>query len=149
MASTDDGSTQGATWPMPKFRFEVDLSDNLKNVPFQQVSGIDVENQIIEYRKSDNPPFSTEKVPGIAKYGTVTMKRGIFVNDNAFWSWRNKIAVNTIERRTITIRLLDENGQTTMQWQLNNAWPTEVTGTDLGSEGNEIAVESVDIAFEP
>jgi phage tail-like protein len=33
-------------------------------------------------------------------------------------------------------------------WTLNNAWPTKVTGTDLKSEGNEVAVESVEIAYE-
>jgi phage tail-like protein len=35
-----------------------------------------------------------------------------------------------------------------MTWTLNNAWPTKVTGTDLKSNGNEVAVESIDIAFE-
>lgn len=70
----DDGSVQGPTWPMPKFRFEVDLGTQLKGVAFQEVSGMDVENQVIEYRKSNSPLFSTEKMPGIAKYGNVTMK---------------------------------------------------------------------------
>jgi phage tail-like protein len=34
-----------------------------------------------------------------------------------------------------------------MVWTLNNAWPTKITGTDLKSE-NEIAVESVEMAYE-
>jgi len=148
MTNNDDGSTQGATWPMATFTFEVDFGDDLKNVPFQEVSGMDVENQVIEYRKSNSPLFSTEKMPGIVKYGNVTMKRGVFVNDNNFWNWRNQIAMNTIKRTVVTIRLLDESGKTTMQWQLNNAWPTKITSTDLKSEGNEVAVESLEIAYE-
>lgn len=145
---TDDGSSEGATWPMPKFRFEVDLGTELTKVAFQEVSGMDVENQIIEYRKSNSPLFSTAKMPGIAKYGNITMKRGVFVNDNTFWNWHNEIITNTIKRRTILIKLLDEKGNVTMQWQLNNAWPTKITSTDLKSDGNEVAVDTIEIAHE-
>lgn len=144
----DDGSKQGATWPMPKFRFEVDLGTELTGVAFQEVSGMDVENQIIEYRKSNSPEFSTEKMPGIAKYSNVTMKRGVFVNDNTFWDWHDQIAMNTIARRTVLIKLLDENGDVTMQWTLENAWPTKITSTDLKSDGNEVAVDTIEIAHE-
>ena len=144
----DDGSKQSATWPMPKFRFEVDLGTQMKGVAFQEVSGMDVENQVIEYRKSNSPLFSTEKMPGITKYGNITMKRGVFVNDNTFWNWHNEISMNTITRRTILIKLLDEGGNVTMQWQLNNAWPTKITCTDLKSDGNEVAVDSIEIAHE-
>jgi phage tail-like protein len=35
-----------------------------------------------------------------------------------------------------------------MVWTLNNAWPTKITGTNLKSEGNEVAVESIELAFE-
>ena len=133
---------------MPKFRFEVDLGTELQKVAFQEVSGMDVENQIIEYRKSNSTLFSTEKMPGIVKYGNVTMKRGIFVNDNNFWKWHAEIKMNTIKRRTVLIKLLDENGETTMQWQLNNAWPTKITSTDLKSDGNEVAVDTIEIAHE-
>ena len=146
--ATDDGSAEGSTWPMPKFRFEVDLGTGLTNIAFQEVSGIDAENQIIEYRKSESPLFSTEKMPGIVKYGTITMKPGVFVNDNTFWDWHSRITMNTIARRTIVIRLVDEQGGTTMQWQLNNAWPTKITSTELKSDGNEVAVDTLEIAHE-
>lgn len=146
--AADDGSKQGATWPMPKFRFEVDLGTQLTKVAFQEVSGMDAETQIIEYRQSNNPLFSTEKMPGITKYGNVTMKRGVFVNDNSFWDWYNQISMNTIKRRTVLIKLLDEKGNITMKWQLNNAWPTKITSTDLKSDGNEVAVDTLEIAHE-
>lgn len=144
----DDGSKQGTTWPMPKFRFEVDLGPELKGVAFQEVSGMDLETQIIEYRHGDNKLFSTEKMPGIAKYGNITMKRGIFVNDNSFWNWHSEIKMNTVKRRTILIKLLDENGKVTMQWTLSNAWPTKITSTDLKSDGNEVAIDTIEIAHE-
>ena len=144
----NNGSKEGSTWPMPKFRFEVDLGTQLKGVAFQEVSGMDVENQVIEYRKSNSRLFSTEKMPGIVKYGNVTLKRGVFVNDNTFWNWHMEISMNTIPRRTVLIKLLDENGQVTMQWQLNNAWPTKILSTSLNSDANEVAVDTLVIAHE-
>jgi phage tail-like protein len=144
----DDGSTENAIWPMPKFRFEVDFGTELQKIAFQEVSGMDKEVQIIEYRHSNSTLFSTIKMPGIVKYGNVTMKRGIFVNDNIFWDWMSQINMNTIARRVVLIKLLDEAGAVTMQWQLNNAWPTKITSTDLKSDGNEVAVDTIEIAYE-
>lgn len=145
---SDNGSTEGAPWPMPKFRFEVDFGTEMSGVPFQEVSGMDVESQVIEYRRSNSPLFSTEKMPGISKYGNITMKRGIFVNDNTFWNWHAEIKMNTIERRTVLIKLLDEGGRVTMQWTLANAWPTKITTTDLKSDGREVAIDTIEIAHE-
>lgn len=144
----DDGSKQGSTWPMPKFRFEVDFGTALKGVAFQEVSGMDGGTQVIEYRASNSKPFSTEKMPGIPKYGNIIMKRGIFVNDNTFWNWHADIKMNTIKRVTILIKLLDEVGKVTMQWTLSNAWPAKVTGTDIKSDGNEVAIDTIEIAYE-
>ncbi len=87
-------------------------------------------------------------MPGIAKYSNITMKRGVFVNDNRFWIWMNEIKMNTIKRRLVVIKLLDENDKPTMQWELHNAWPTKISGSDLKSDGNEVAVDSLEIAHE-
>ncbi len=143
----DDGKTQSATvWPIPKFRFEVKWNKDVMS--FQEVSGLDVEAQPIEYRHGDSPAFSVLKMPGIKKYGNITMKKGVFAKDNKFWDWFNQIKMNTIERIPVTISLLDEEGKPTMVWSLTNAWPTKITGTDLKSDGNEVAVETIEIAHE-
>ncbi|MNE64569.1 T4-like virus tail tube protein gp19 [compost metagenome] len=109
---------------------------------------MDIEAQIVEYRHGNSKEFSTIKMPGIKKTGNVTLKKGVFVKDNGFWDWFNKIKMNTIERQTVVISLLDEGGRPTMVWTLNNAWPTKITGTDMKSDGNEVAVETIEIAHE-
>lgn len=144
----DNGSKAGDTWPMPKFHFEVDFGPELKSVLFQEVSGLDVENEVIEYRAGNSNVFSVQKMPGLVKYGNATMKRGVFVNDNSFWDWHKQVAMNTIHRSTVIIKLLDEEGKVIMQWTLANAWPTKISATDLTSTGNEIAVDSIEIAHE-
>jgi phage tail-like protein len=140
------GETQNNIWPLPKFFFSVQIGG--KATSFQEVTGLDDESRPIEYRHGDSPSFYPIKMPGLGKVGNVTMRKGIFVNDTQLWDWFNQIKLNTIARQTVVVNLLDETGAPKMVWTLNNAFPTKVTGTDLKSEGNEVAVESVEVAFE-
>lgn len=94
------GEKQDNVWPLPKFYFSVDLGD-LKNVAFQEVSGMDKEVQPLEYRHSNSKLFSPIKMPGMVKFGNVTMKRGVFVKDNTFWDWMNETKMNVIPRREV------------------------------------------------
>lgn len=141
------GEAQDSNWPLPKFYFSVDWGSTT-DIPFQEVSGLEIEAQPIEYRHGNSPVFSTINMPGIIKNSQVTMKKGVFVNDNSFWDWYNKIKMNTIERQNVVIKLLDEAGAPTMTWTLNNAWPTKISSTDMKSDANEVAVESIVISHE-
>jgi phage tail-like protein len=140
------GETQNNIWPLPKFYFSVQIGGTATS--FQEVTGLETESRPIEYRHGDSPSFYPIKMPGLGKVGNVTMRKGIFVNDTALWNWFNQIKLNTIARQTVVVNLLDETGAPKMVWTLNNAFPTKVTGTELKSEGNEVAVESVEIAYE-
>ena len=142
------GETQDqSVWPLPKFYFSVDIGDQ-QNLTFQEVSGLDAEPQVIEYRAGDNKRFSTVKMPGVRKFGNVTLKKGVFVRDDKFWDWYSQIEMNTIKRVPMVIRLLDEKGDASMVWTLQNAWPTKITSADLKADGNEVAVETLEIAHE-
>jgi phage tail-like protein len=145
----DDGSAQSQNiWPLAKFYFQVDgLGGGVGNY-FSEVSGLDSDTASIEYRHGNSPVFSVIKMPGLRKVGNVTLKKGIFVKDNKFWTWYNSIKLNTIQRQTVTIKLLDETGQPTMTWTLNNAWPTKIQGADLKSESSEVAIETIELAYE-
>ncbi|MDR6852884.1 phage tail-like protein [Sphingomonas sp. BE123] len=139
-------SAENTTWPLPKFYFSV---TGIPGTPvFQEVTGLESEAQVIEYRAGNSAIFAPIKMPGLQKVGNVTMKKGIFVTDQTLWTWFSSIAMNTIARSTIVVNLLDETGAPRMMWTLNNAFPTKLSGTDLKSDGNEVAVESIEIAYE-
>ena len=142
------GEKQDTNWPLPKFSFEVDITDVGTKLSFQEVSGLDTEMQVIEYRAANTPRFSPIKMPGVAKFGNVTLKKGLFAKDQKFFDWQKHIAMNTSKRSTVTITLLDESGSPAMSWTLQNAWPTKITGTDLKADGNEVAVETIELAHE-
>lgn len=144
---TDDGSKQSQpVWPLPKFSFLVQVDDI--EMTFQEVSGLDLESQPLEYRAGNSPVFSTIKMPGMLKSSNVTLKRGIFTNDDTLWDWFSQIKMNTITRKPVTISLMDERGKPTMVWKLHNAFPVKMSGTDLTSEGTEVAIETIEIAHE-
>ena len=73
---------------MPAFHFKVTIgAKDALDGAFQEVSGLNSETQVIEYRHSTSPNYSTIKMPGIRKVGNITLKRGIFKSDNSFWTW--------------------------------------------------------------
>lgn len=141
------GEKQDNVWPLPAFYFKVEIG-SLGEIAFKEVSGLDAEAQVIEYRHGNSPVFSTIKMPGIKKYSNVQLKKGVFVKDNKLFNWFNTIKMNVIQREAVTISLLDEEGKPTMVWKLTNAWPTKVTGVNLKSDGNEPSIEQLDLAHE-
>lgn len=133
-------------YPLSKFYFQVDWGGT--KIGFHEVSGLDIEIELIEYRQGASPEFSKIKMPGLKKYSNITLKRGAFSGDNEYYTWLNTIQLNSVERRSITISLLDEEGNPTITWKVNKAFPIKLTSTDLKAEGNEIAIESLELAHE-
>jgi phage tail-like protein len=140
--------TENTTWPLPKFYFTVDFGAAITKIPFQEITGLETDGQMIKYKSGNSAVYAPIKMPGLAKNGHVMMKKGLFPSTNIFLDWHNQIMMNTMPRTTITVKLLDETSATAMEWQLNNALPTKIVSTNLGMEGNEIAVESIEVAFE-
>jgi len=142
------GEAQGSNWPLPKLYFTVHLGSQDNEASFQEVSGLDIEPQVIECRHNDSVKFSTIDMPGITKKGNVTLKKGLFINDINFRKWYDAIKMNTIKKETVIIQLLDEAGSLVVTWTLDNAWPTKVTATDMKSDANEVAVETLELRHE-
>jgi phage tail-like protein len=140
-------------YPLPKFHFEVNWGGT--RMGFTEVTGLDVETEVIEYREGNSPVYSKVAMPGLQKNSHVTLKRGTVLEDFEFFKlWRetakfqesNKI--KKIFRRDITIKLLNEDHQPIISWTLINAWPTKVQSTDLKADGNEVAIETMELVHE-
>lgn len=135
-----------ANYPLPKFHFQVEWGG--ASIGFTEVSGLDVQTDPIEYREGSSPEYIKTKMPGMQKFSNITMKRGTFKGDNDFYAWWNTVALNTIERRNVTISLLNENHEPVVVWKVKNAWPIKVQSTDLKADGNEVAIESIELVHE-
>ena len=135
-----------ADYPLSKFHFQVEWGGT--KIGFTEVSGLDAETEVIEYRQGASPEYSKIKMPGLQKYSNITLKRGTFKSDNEYFEWWNSVKLNTIMRRDLTISLLNENHEPVVVWKVRNAWPTKVQSTDLKADGNEVAIESMEIVHE-
>ncbi|MFN6945486.1 MAG: phage tail protein [Cytophagaceae bacterium] len=133
-------------WPIPRFHFEVEWDGN--DIGFQEVTGLTMETQFIEYRAGNDPMYVTSKLPGLKKHGTLTLKKGIFRGDDSFWEWFTDVQTNSDRRETITIKLLDEEQNPVVVWTVNRAFPVKISGPDLKADANEVAIESIEIAHE-
>jgi phage tail-like protein len=132
-----------AVYPLAKFHFEVVWGGT--RLGFTEVSGLTVETEAIEYREGNMLQYHKINMPGMQKFGNITMKRGTFPKDNDFYKWWNTVALNTIERRDLTISLLNEKHQPVVIWKVKSAWPTKVQSSDLKGDGNEVAIETIEI----
>ena len=135
-----------ADYPLPVFHFQVQWGGT--NLGFAEVGGLNIEVQMIEYRDGLSPEYSTIKMPGMPKYANITLKRGVLPADNEFFDWLNTIKLNKAERRDLIISLLNENHTPVMTWKAVNAFPVKVEGPALKATGNEVAIESIEIAHE-
>lgn len=133
-------------YPHLSFHFSVEWGD--ARIGFSEVSGLNREHQIVEYREGAMPEYHVAKQPGMQKYGNITLKRGIASADDKFFQWLNATQLNIPERRTLKISLLDETHQPVQTWQVYNCWPTKLEGPSLKGTGNEVAIESLELACE-
>jgi phage tail-like protein len=135
-----------AEYPLPKFHFQVQWGGT--KIGFTEVTGLEVTTEKIEYRDGASKEYHKVRMPGMQTFGDLTLKRGVFAGDNEFYDWWNTVALNTVERRDITISLLNEAHEPVVVWKVKNAWPTKVTSTDLNASGNETAIETLVLTHE-
>jgi phage tail-like protein len=134
-------------YPLPVFHFRVEFGT--EQLGFTEVSGLVQEKQPIEYRAGDFPEYSSIKMPGLAKYNNITLKRGIMQSDNKFFQWLSSgMKLSKVDRKDLTISLLNENHEPVMTWKVSRAFPVKLEGPGLKATGNEVAIESIEIAHE-
>lgn len=141
-------------YPLPKFHFQVEWGEGFR-IGFTEVSGLDFETEVIEYRSGESKKYNKTKQPGLTKFSNITLKRGTFEGDfDYFKEWKKTYffqegnKTGSKYRRPITIKLLNENHEPIITWKLENAWPSKVQSTDLKADGNEVAIETMELVHE-
>jgi len=135
-------------YPLPKFHFLVKWDPGVR-AGFTEVTGLDMQIEAIEYREGSSPEYSKIKMPGMRKFSNITLKRGTVAGDSDFYKWVQNINLDTaVERRDITISLLDETHAPVMSWKAKQAFPIKLAASDLKADGNEVAIESIELVHE-
>ena len=132
--------------PYLNFNFLVDLGLG-EEMGFSEVEVPSGEIEVIEYREGGDRVNSARKLPGLAKYPNVTLKRGITGRTDLFEWWKS-VRDGQAQRRDVTITLLDEQRQAVLRWHLRNAWPVKIEASQLNATGNEVVIESLELSHE-
>ena len=150
----------GLSYPLTKMNFLVTVDNVNGTAAFNEVSGVEASVDVIEFRQGNAHSLAPVKLPGLVKHGNVTLKMG-YTTDSAFKTWIQECVSEVrgeMPRNNVSIELIDINGgapQNTVTsisgstvWILTNAWVTKYTAPDLNSTASEVAIESVEIAYE-
>ncbi|MBS1516756.1 MAG: phage tail protein [Bacteroidetes bacterium] len=130
----------------PSYHFQVDWGGS--RTGFTEVSGLDINIDVINYREGVNPSETSSKIPGLISYSNIVLKRPIRRNDNEFFEWINTKKLGTVERRDITIKLLNEDHSPVVVWKVKNSFPVKYSGPVLEANTSEIAMEILELAHE-
>ena len=141
---------QPKNYPLPKFHFEVDWGG--ARIGFTEITGLEFETEVIEYREGTSKIYNKTKQPGLTKYSNITLKRGVFLNDFEFFDlWRRTVFFQeggAEFRRNVSIKLLNETHVPIITWVALNAWPCKVQYGDLKADANEVLIETMELVHE-
>lgn len=140
--------------PYAAFNYLVELNPGQGKEPFagfSEVSGLNIEITVAEYRAGNDQVNHVRKIPGIVKAGDVTMKRGVMGADNLY-GWIDPVRRGNIAqaKRDIVIKLLDETRENTVvTWKLRGAMPLKWTGPSMAAKGGgDVAIEEFVLSVE-
>ena len=135
-------------YPAPVFFFSVKCDQFTGKLGFAEVTGLTAEIQLIEYRHGELLEPAPMKKPGLKKYNNIILKRGIVQGDNDLFKWINNYNWKEEDRKNFQITLNNENHDPIMTWDVTNAFPVKIEGPQLKASGNEIAMETLELACE-
>jgi phage tail-like protein len=121
--------------PYRNFKFLLEI-DGLEQACFSEVTIPDTTSDVVEYRDGCEPT-TVRKLPGLTKYGNVTLKWGITDSMDLYDA-----------RKNVAIILMDEEGNPAARWEFVEAWPSKYDAPDLNAKGTDVAIENLEIVHE-
>ena len=113
---------------------------------FAEVSGLELDVMPTDYRKGSEGD-DKRKMPGLSKFMTITLKRGV-AEDIELWNWFINGIRGQFTLANGSIILLNENRQEIMRWNFIRGWPSKCIGPGLNEKSDVIAIETLEIHCE-
>ena len=138
--------------PYTQFNFLVDVGSGAVEGPdggFQEVSGLDTNVDVIEYRNGNSKENTPIKLTGLNRVTDVTLRRGL-IGSLALYQWFDEVrngAQNSFRTVTIALQTEDRTG-VVMTWKLLRARITKHTSGPLNALGANVAMEEIVLSYE-
>jgi phage tail-like protein len=125
--------------------FQVEI-DGMPESGFLNVTGLEGRVEVEEYREGGD--FAgTRKAPGSVSYSNVVVRRGM-TSSKELWEWWERVRDGDVDRRNISIKLLDDKREVVARWNVFQAWPVRYTAPDLNAESDDVAIETLELTHE-
>jgi phage tail-like protein len=131
--------------PHGNFNFLVEI-DGISRAAFHDVTGFDSTIDVVEHREGGENT-TVRKLPGLTKYSNITLKWGI-TDDHQLYDWHRDAVQGNVQRKNGSIVGLDRRGNEVLRWNFFNAWPAKYDAPDYNAEGNDVAIETLELAHE-
>lgn len=126
------------------FQVEITGIDTI-NTEFVSVSGVVSETEEIEFMHGVDP--YVRKSAGRLSYEPVVLER-VYKGVDDFYRWRLEVENGNIERRDVTIRMLDASFTPVRAMMLEQAWPIKWEMPDMDATSSNAAIERISLSVE-
>lgn len=133
--------------PYRNFRFKVQI-EGIQIASFADATIPDSTTDAVPYREGTDPTHE-RKLSGLTKYGTITLKKGL-TDSMELYNWKKQVEDSGAikARKSMSLILIDEEGNEKAQWDIQDAWPTKYDSSDFSAKANEVVIESFEIVHE-
>ena len=128
--------------PLRGFRYLVEM-DGLVSGAFLRVKGLSREIRHESYREGGVNEYEHKLLTHVS-YPVVVLERGLAFDD--LWRWALAAADGDVTRRTVRVRLQDEEGSRAWAWQIEHALPVKWSSSDLDANASHVVIESLELA---
>jgi len=136
----------GKNDPNRSYNFKLEI-DGVVEAQFTECSGLSPKIETIAYREAGKHQL-VHHIPGPVEYSAVTLKYGVS-QSRKMWDWMMKASEGNVERRNVSISLLDSTGDAeVMRWNLLGTWPSEWKGATLNPGDKSVAIETLTLVFD-
>ncbi|BGI51697.1 MAG: phage tail protein [Candidatus Hamiltonella defensa (Ceratovacuna japonica)] len=130
-----------ADYPFSVYRFHLSIMGLDDKVGFSEVSGLEVANQTITYKDG----LGFKHMPGMPEPIRLTLKRGLVKGNSTLYDWMVSVRLNRVEKRDVTLSLLDEETNPLVTWTVQNAFPTKLVAPSFNATSNDVAIEALEL----
>jgi phage tail-like protein len=129
--------------PYASFRFRVEI-DQIEVSGFNEVTGLTLETEVETFREG-GVNLHERQLAGPTKFpAKLILKRGL-ADAEALWSWYQGVMNGRVERKQLTVVLLNLAGENSWRWVFREACPVKWTGPEFRAGTAEVAFESIEL----
>jgi phage tail-like protein len=132
--------------PYGSYQYAVEI-DQLVVGGFAEVTGLGFEADVESFREGGYNGHERQ-LPGAVKASArLVLKRGMG-DAQELWDWFNNVAGGRLQRRDLSVLLVDADRSELRRWKFTRACPVKWSVSDLRAKNSEVAIEALEFVHE-